>query len=182
MKEVVQYSDRVSLMTSNEPTTEMSQILHIASTDDEHTLSANYKNVGLDDSLFYNVVLLDNTPVMFFYLQQSDWMPSHAARAYTRFYKDKKIRDRKYHMEFAGVMGDILDYHQRRKWLDVYGIDTLFFTRNVDHKNDAVRYWAKHKWNQYPHPCNIHGVVQHVMWKGEPNLEFLATRVVAQSE
>lgn len=179
MIEYTNYNDRISLITSNEESHHLRTILNRASEDDEHRLAHNYKHIELDDSLFHNIVLLDDNPVIFFYLQQQSWMPSTVARAYTRLYKDWQVRDRHYHMEFAPWMSDILNYNNRKKWLDAYGIETLFCTRELKSKREANRYLAQHGWNYYPNVCNIHDYHQHVWWMGEPNLDFLESKSVA---
>lgn len=173
MIETVKFGPQLSLIIADEPTEYLNQILEVAKLDEGHELYNNYKNINFDDFLFYNLFILDDVPVTFYALQQSSWMPSHAARAYTRYYKHKDFREEKYHHIFAPHMRQILDYFSYKHWLEKHKISTLFFTRNIHDKKDATRYFARFGWNSYPHICNINSTHQYVLWKGEENLSFL---------
>jgi hypothetical protein len=173
MIETIAFGTDFTVMIADEPTEQLNQILEIARTDEGHDLHTNYKNINFDDFLFYNLFILNGVAVTFYALQQSAWMPQHAARAYTRYYKHKDFREEKYHLTFAPYMKQMLDYSSYQHWVEKHKISTLFFTRNIHDKKDATRYFARFGWNSYPYICNINNTPQYVLWKGEENLSFL---------
>lgn len=169
----IPFGDNFVVMIANEPTTQLNQILEVAKTDEEHNLYKNYKNIKFNNFLFYNIIMLNGTPTTFYALQQSGWMPKHAARAYTRYYKHKDFRDRKFHLMFAPYIKQMMDYFSYPHWLDKYNISTLFLTRNISDKKDPMRYFLSLGWKKYDYICVINGVPQYVFWKGEDDLSFL---------
>ena len=173
MIETFKFGEQLTLMIADEPTDYMNQILEVAKFDEGHNLYNNYKNINFDDFLFYNLIILNNIPVTFYALQQSEWMPRHAARAFTRYYKHKDLRVERYHGIFAPYQKQMLDYFAYKHWLDKHNISTLFTTRNTHDKKEPTRWFTKHGWNSYPYICNINDTDQTVFWKGEENLSFL---------
>jgi len=173
MIETIAFGTEFTVMIADEPTAQLNQLLEIASADETHDLYNNYKNINFEDFLFYNLIIFNNIPVTFFALQQSSWMPKHAARAYTRYYKHKDFREDKYHLKFAPYMKQMLDYSFYKHWVEKHKISTLFLTRNIYDKKDTTRYFTRSGWNSYPYICNINNTHQYVFWKGEENISFL---------
>lgn len=174
------------LITSNEPFSEMDEILEIARNDSSHHLHENYTNVRLSDFLFVNVVVSDGKPSLFYGLQKKDWMCG-AARAYTRMYRPPNqrgsLRDSCFIFQNGG-------YQNLTKWWEPF-TDTLFVTRNVEDKRDTLMQITKQRgrdsdtavgqtivswklhWKPYPFICNINGVEQYVLTMGSGDLNFL---------
>lgn len=175
-------------ITSNEPFAELEVILDIASKDSNHPLHENYTNIKLSDFLYVNVMTAKGAPVVFYGLQQKQWM-GDAARAYTRMYRvpsDRGLVADSCYMVLSG-------YHTQTKWWEPFA-ETLFVTRNIDDKKDslmqismvsgtrrfsnsntllgqAASIWNQH-WKPYPYTCNINGVEQLVLTTNG-NLDFL---------
>jgi len=163
-----------SLMFSNEPSSELDHMLNLAKTDSSNPLFENYQNIKLEDFLFHNIVLYKNKPIIFYGIQRDPWMPDYAARGYTKLYKDSEFKDSRFLIsKFSTKFKKEFNYFTYNKWTDLYGIKTIFFTRNLQMKEDASRMWKYTGWKQYPYICKINFTHQYVYWDGEEKLDFL---------
>lgn len=154
----------------------------IAKQDNTHALHHNYKDVDVRDFVFMNLLLYKQQPALFYGLQQKPWMPKYTARAYTRLYKSPQFRDPSHYTAFnTELVWRACDYGMYEHAWRNKGITTLFTTRNVVAKRDPLatvfhRYFggSDSGWHKYPHVCMINSTPQHIMWMGDPDIEFLA--------
>lgn len=185
MIERIPFDRNFYIIVANVRTPEFTEITKVAANDYDHPLANNYSNLEPDRFLFYNIVVYEDEPMMFFGTEHSDWMPPTVARSYARFYKHPKYRKPDMWNFQIPALKIVLDYDEYQPWLDRYGIETLIFTRNVTSKRDAVRFLSGKSassdrflcgkgWSSYPKLCNINNTLQHVYWKGKEDLSFLA--------
>lgn len=157
------------------------RLADIAKKDDTHALHHNYDEVDIKDFVFMNLLMYKQQPAIFYGLQQKDWMPKHAARAYTRLYKSPQFRDPSYHTIFnTELLWGVCDYNMYEHVWRSKDITTLFITRNVMAKRDPSatvfrRYFggSESGWHKYSQVCTINSIPQRVMWMGDPDVEFL---------
>lgn len=191
MIERIPIDHKFYIVVADEPTSELSAILKLASEDKTHPLADNYDTLSIARFSFYTVLVYDKQPMMFYGTEKAAWMPDHVARAYCRFYKHPDFRRQKTWLMQIEAMKIALDYDEYEPWLQKHDIKTLLFTRNAADKKDAVRFFTNNEstervaggkgsftkkgWTLYPHICNINNTSQRVYWRGDEDLGFLAS-------
>lgn len=167
------FSSDYYMIISNEPTSWLDRMSFIASNDSSHLLSKNYKKICYEMFAFYVIVVNNDVPAFFYGTEKPSWTPPNIGRAYHKMFKHPLYRDRSKFLEFAPWIKRAVDYNEMQEWTDLYGIDGLIVTRNVNTKKDATRYILDLQWQKYPYTCNIRSKEQWVYYRGNIDLGFL---------
>jgi len=171
----IEYTDGFKMYVTNEPSPYIDRLADIARQDTTHPLYKNYQKWDLSRFVFCNIVVFEDTPVLFWGTEKPNWCPSNIARAYTRLYKNPLYRYNNTLVEQAKWMFRAVNYNEYQMWLDRYNITNLIYTRNVTTKQDSFRLAQRAaNWKKYPETCLINQVQQHVYyWKDSTDLLFL---------
>lgn len=173
--QAIQYSNGFVMYIADKSIPHVDVLADIARNDTSHPLHKNYQRWDLSRFIFFNIIVFNDVPVMFWGTEKPKWCPPNIARAYTRFYKNPIYRTNETWQQQAVWTFHALNYANYSNWLEQNKIDNILYTRNVTTKRDAVRLLQRSAgWKKYPHVCVINQTPQHVYyWKDNTDLSFL---------
>lgn len=174
MIDLINYDDDFDIIIFNEPIPEYYKIMLVAASDNHNKLSMNYKKNHLDDHLFMCVLTHKKEPVAIFGLYQDSIFPSSVARCFNRYYVIPEWRT-KHALINKGLIKTGRNimfsfYNDYPHYHTTYGIDTLFFTRNVSGSSSEKFLTKKMKTFQFEkleHPLNYKNTLQWFWVQGD---------------
>lgn len=168
MKEIIDYGERKCIVF-DEPISEYHEIMLIAASD-QHRLSPNYRKDILKENDFMTIWTHHDRPVLIYGLQKDPDLQPNIARCFNRYYIVPQMRSfkAKYDVDYQ-----LSFYMNHPEYHEALGVDTLFFTRNVENGTRQEiflqRYMKKYGFKKIDPPRVYNGCLQTFFVWGNTN-------------
>lgn len=173
MIDLITYNEDFKIKIFDEPYGDYYSIMLKAASDD-HRLAPNYKTNLIHNHLFMCILYYKNIPSVLFGLYQDKELPKNVARCFNRYYTIPEWRT-KHAITDKGLIRTgrnlcLSFYNDYSQYHISHGIDTLFFTRNVNGSSSEKFLTKKMETLQFKkleHPLNYKNTLQWFWVQGD---------------